>query len=69
VLKIGGDHHSEAVGLRERKRTENDGIKHAVDRGIGADAEAKRGQYYYGESGIFAELANGIAGVGGEGHH
>ena len=42
LLEIARLHHDEAVGVRIRKRREQDRVDHAEDRRVRADAERER---------------------------
>jgi hypothetical protein len=56
----------EVLGLRIRERTEEDGVDDTENGGVGADAEGEGENGDGGESGIFAEYAEGKADVAGE---
>ena len=53
--------------MRVGQRPEEDGIDRAEDRGAGADAEGQRQRTDDGESRMAAQLAGGVAEIGGEG--
>ncbi len=61
--------HDEAVGLRVGQRPEEDGVHHAVDGGVCANAEAQCKQNRDGEGRAFAEEAQGEAEIVPGGHN
>ena len=65
---VGGDDEGEARGVGIRQGLEQDGIEHAEDGGIDADAEGERKEDDGGEGGGLSELADGEADISPERH-
>src|SRR5262249_24657106 len=58
-----------AVGVRIRKRSQQDGVDHREQRGVGTDSKGESQDRNGGEAGVLAENADSEANVLPEGFH